>query len=186
MQNIDDNLLVSKLKEGNKLAFEQLYNKYSGKLYNSISLLLYNKSNAKDITQSSFLIIWEKRETLDPERNFPAYLYTIARNLVYKETERLILNNKFMESRLHDNELYDENIVENLNNSHIETRINELVKELPPIPQEIFKLKNVNELSVNEIAARMDLTERSVEAHLYRTMKFLKEKLRNFIAILIL
>jgi RNA polymerase sigma factor, sigma-70 family len=186
MQNVDDRLLVSKLKNGDKIAFEQLFYKYSGKLYNSIALLLYNKSNAKDITQSTFLIIWEKRESLDPDKNFPAYLYTIARNLVYKETERLILNNKFVESKLVESEMYDENIVEDLNNSYIQNRINDLVSELPPTPQEIFRLKNENELSVSEIAAKMELTERSVEAHLYRTMKFLKEKLRNFVVLLVL
>ena len=186
MQNVDDCLLVSKLKAGNKIAFEQLFNKYSGKLYNSISFLLYDKSNAKDITQSTFLIIWEKRETLDPDKNFSAYLYTIARNLVYKETERLILNNKFMESKLLDSELFDESVVENLNNSYIENRINELVEGLSPIPKQIFKLKNVEELSVSEIATKMELTERSVEAHLYRTMKFLKEKLRNFVVLFVL
>lgn len=186
MQNVDDRLLVSKLKEGNKIAFERLFNKYSGKLYNSISFLLYNKSNAKDITQSTFLIIWEKRESLDPDKNFSAYLYTIARNLVYKETERLILNNKFMESKLLESELFDESVVENLNNSYIESRINELVEELSPIPKQIFKLKNVEDLSVSEIATKMELTERSVEAHLYRTMKFLKEKLRNFVVLFVL
>jgi RNA polymerase sigma-70 factor (ECF subfamily) len=91
-----------------------------------------------------------------------------------------------MESKLLDSELFDESVVENLNNSYIENRINELVEGLSPIPKQIFKLKNVEELSVSEIATKMELTERSVEAHLYRTMKFLKEKLRNFVVLFVL
>jgi len=186
LQYGDDNLLIRQLKEGSQFAFEQLYSKYSGKIFNTVSRLVYDKTIAKDITQSCFLTIWEKRETLDPDKNFSAYLYTIARNLVYKETERLILNNKFMESKLLESELFDESVVENLNNSYIENRINELVEGLSPIPKQIFKLKNVEELSVSEIATKMELTERSVEAHLYRTMKSLKEKLRNFVVLFVL
>ena len=93
MQKENDTLLVAKLREGNKFAFEALYEKYSARLYNTIVLLVYDKSLAKDITQSSFMTIWEKRSNLDTEKSFPAYLCTIARNMVYKETERRLLHN---------------------------------------------------------------------------------------------
>ena len=65
MQKENDTLLVAKLREGNKFAFEALYEKYSARLYNTIVLLVYDKSLAKDITQSSFMTIWEKRSNLD-------------------------------------------------------------------------------------------------------------------------
>ena len=55
MQKENDTLLVAKLREGNKFAFEALYEKYSARLYNTIVLLVYDKSLAKDITQSSFM-----------------------------------------------------------------------------------------------------------------------------------
>lgn len=77
MQKENDTLLVAKLREGNKFAFEALYEKYSARLYNTIVLLVYDKSLAKDITQSSFMTIWEKRSNLDTEKSFPAYLCTI-------------------------------------------------------------------------------------------------------------
>lgn len=186
MRTKNDNLLVSLLKEDNKLAFEQLYSRYSGKLYNSVSLLLYDKSLAKDITQSSFLTVWEKRTTLDPEKSFSSYLYTIARNLVYKETERLVLNNKFVESNLKNTEAFEEHTVEKLNNSYIEKHIDRLIEDLPQVPREIFLLKRGDNLNNKEIAARMDLSERAVEAHVYRTLKYLKEKLRDYITVFLL
>ena len=46
------------------------------------------------------MTIWEKRSNLDTEKSFPAYLCTIARNMVYKETERRLLHNKFVENKL--------------------------------------------------------------------------------------
>lgn len=47
MQKENDTLLVAKLREGNKFAFEALYEKYSARLYNTIVLLVYDKSLAK-------------------------------------------------------------------------------------------------------------------------------------------
>lgn len=58
----------------------------------------YMINYAADLTQNVFLKIWEKHETIDPEQNFDAYLFTIARNLVYKETENRLLSEKLTES----------------------------------------------------------------------------------------
>ena len=183
MQKDSDALLVTKLKEGNKFAFEALYEKYSAKLYNSIVLLVYDKSTAKDINQSCFLTIWEKRNNLDSEKSFTAYLYTIARNMVYKETERLLLHNKFVENKLNTEvEPFEEDAI-NMDVSLLEKQIELLLQNLPDISQKIFHLKREEELSNKEIATRLGLTERAVEAHFYRTMKLLKEELRKFIMI---
>jgi len=175
----DESLLIYQLKEGSQFAFEQLYKKYSGKIFNTVSYLVYDKNIAKDIIQSCFLTIWEKRETIDPDKNFSSYLNTIAKNLVYKETERLIMNSRFVELKLHSSEWVEDKTIDDLNNSYIERYFNQLVNELSPIPKEIFLLKTDQENSIKKIAIKMDMTERSVEAHLYRTMKYLKEKLKR-------
>jgi len=183
MRKFDDSLLVVKLKEGNILAFEILYEKYGGKLYNSISLISYDKSLAKDITQSTFLTIWEKRDILNPEKGFSAYLYAIARNLVYKETERLVLNNKFIDQKLKDADIFEDTTIENIDNTYIEDYINQLTEDLSEIPKRIFLLKKEDKLTTKEIASELGITERAVEAHFYRTLKYLKEKLREYITV---
>lgn len=182
MQKENDTLLVAKLREGNKFAFEALYEKYSAKLYNTIVLLVYDKSLAKDITQSSFMAIWEKRSNLDTEKSFPAYLCTIARNMVYKETERMLLHSKFVENKLKTEEEATEGDTVDMDISIIEKQIEQLLQGLPEISRKVFQLKRAGELS-NKDASQLDLTERAVEAHFYRTMKLLKEELRKFIML---
>ncbi|NDV79169.1 sigma-70 family RNA polymerase sigma factor [Dysgonomonas sp. 511] len=184
MRRNDDSFLVTKLKEDNKLAFEVLYEKYSAKLYNSISLISYDQNLAKDITQSSFLTIWEKRNLLDPEKSISAYLFTIARNLLYKETERLVLKHKFVETTLTHSDIFEDNIVEDVNNTYLEDYINRLIEELAETPRKIFLMKKDDNLSTKEIADELGITERSVEAHFYRTLKILKEKLKDYMMLL--
>lgn len=88
---MDGNLLID-LKNGDEKAFETLFWEYNQHVYHFVYSLLYDKSMAADLTQNVFLKIWEKHETIDPEQNFDAYLFTIARNLVYKETENRLLS----------------------------------------------------------------------------------------------
>ena len=94
---VDGHLLID-LKNGDEKAFETLFWKYNEHVYHFIYSLLYEKSMAEDLTQNVFLKIWEKHETIDVEQNFDAYLFTIARNLVYKETENRLLSEKLTES----------------------------------------------------------------------------------------
>ena len=138
MQKENDTLLVAKLREGNKFAFEALYEKYSAKLYNTIILLVYDKSLAKDITQSSFMAIWEKRSNLDTAKSFPAYLCTIARNMVYKETERMLLHNKFVENKLKTEEAAIEGDTVDMDISIIEKQIEQLCKAYRKFHERFF------------------------------------------------
>ena len=94
---MDGNLLID-LKNGDEKAFETLFWEYNQHVYHFVYSLLYDKSMAADLTQNVFLKIWEKHETIDPEQNFDAYLFTIACNLVYKETENRLLSEKLTES----------------------------------------------------------------------------------------
>lgn len=79
--------LLKRLKAGEEKAFEDLYWTYSPQVYNFINSLLFDKSLAEDLTQNVFLKIWEKHEQIELELGITAYLFTIARHLVFKETE---------------------------------------------------------------------------------------------------
>ena len=76
--------LLKRLKAGEEKAFEDLYWTYSPQVYNFINSLLFDKSLAEDLTQNVFLKIWEKHEQIELELGITAYLFTIARHLVFK------------------------------------------------------------------------------------------------------
>ena len=65
MVTIDQNVLL-RLKKGEESAFEAIYWKYSSWVYNFIYSLLYDSTLTEDLTQTVFLKIWEKRESIDP------------------------------------------------------------------------------------------------------------------------
>lgn len=178
--------LLLQLKAGDPAAFEELYWKYNARLYNFVLSILYDKSLAEDITQTCFLRIWEKREDIDPDKGFSAYIYTIARNLVYKETERVVLESKFISLSQEKNTEINNDTVEKLDASFIESYIDEIIDQLPPSRKEIFILSRKHGLSNKEISLRLSLSEKTVETQIYRSLQYLKEKLKGHIIFLTL
>ena len=70
-------------------AFEKLYHRYSGKLYNFIMRISAgNRYMAEEVVQSTFIRIWEVRGTVDPESSFISFLCTIAKNLLMNMYQR--------------------------------------------------------------------------------------------------
>lgn len=184
---IDSDVLL-RLKRGDEKAFEVVYWKYSSWVFNFIHSLLYDKSLAEDLTQTVFLKIWEKRVNIDPELGFDSYLFAIARNLVYKETENRLQSEQIhltlKDRHLETESLMEENIVADSLKEYIDT----LVEQLPPARKDIFHLSRRQHLSNKEIAARLSISEKTVETQLYRALRFIKQKLSEdtHLAILML
>lgn len=180
--------ILMRLKNGDKTAFESVYWTYNSYIFNFISSLLYDKSLAEDLTQNVFLKIWEKHETIDPAQAFDAYLFTIARNLVYKDSESrllfetaiVVLNRQSFES--------DTLMEEKIEAESLREYIDSLIEQLPPARKNIFQLSRQKHLSNKEIAEKLSLSEKTVETQLYRALQFLKQRLSsdNLLAILLL
>ena len=143
------------------------------------AISLYDKSMAADLTQNVFLKIWEKHETIDPEQNFDAYLFTIARNLVYKETENRLLSEKLTESLQRQLSDVDSLMEERIDAESLREYINSLIEELPPSRREIFRLSRHEHLSYREIAERLSISEKTVETQVNRALRFLRDRLSS-------
>lgn len=186
LKNIDIALL-KRLKEGDEAAFESIYWKYNSHVFNFINSLLYDRILSEDITQSVFMKIWEKHESIDLDKGFDAYLFTIARNIVYKETENRLLSESAFYALSQQQTNEDVLTEEKIDADSLRLYIDKLIEQLPLSRKEIFKLSRRDHLSNKEIAIRLSISEKTVETQLYRSLRFLKQKLSddNLLAILL-
>jgi len=168
--------LLKRLKAGEEKAFEDLYWTYSPQVYNFINSLLFDKSLAEDLTQNVFLKIWEKHEQIELELGITAYLFTIARHLVFKETEFRLSQHATL--HVENIDLSDNSKEEQQHevNSLLEY-IDHLIENLPPARREIFRLSRLEQLSNKEIAHKLSISEKTVETQLYRSFQYLRSKL---------
>lgn len=175
-----DETVYHRLKQGNQQAFNIIYWQYNAKIYNFVLSFLSDRDTAEDITQSVFLKIWERREMIDLKKSFNAYIFTIAKNLVYKELihrmETEQISNSDFSSML---KAASNDIEEEISAHSLQEYIEELISQLPPSRRKIFLLSRKEGLSIKEIANKCQISERSVETQIYRSLQFLKKKLIN-------
>ena len=178
-----DSKTLHRLKTGDADAFEDIFRKYNGKIYHFVLATLYDKSLAEDITQNVFISIWEHRQDIVPGKNFQAYLYTIARNMVYRETEKMILAFHY---RDHINRLFldekDFSTEETVDANSLEEVILRLIDKLPEARRKIFLLHFTEDLSNKEIAKRLSVSEENVEMQVRRSLDYLRKHLKEYIA----
>ena len=168
------------LREGDVMAFEYIFHHYYNQIYTFVLNTLFDKTFAEDITQSVFISIWEKRETIDTETNIAPFLYTIARNQVYRQTEQLLLKYKYEQ---YQQQKVQENtdIEADINSRFLENILSELIEKLPSDRRRIFLLSRKENLSNKEIASRLQISEKTVETQIRRSLIFLREKMKYYL-----
>jgi RNA polymerase sigma-70 factor (ECF subfamily) len=180
-QNEDVKILTA-LRLGNEDAFEFIFRKYNARIYNFALATLYNKSLAEDVTQNVFLSLWEHKRDIIPERNFSSYLFTIAKNLIYRETEKMLLTFKYenyLKNHFNEDDYSSE---EKIDAGSLEELIIQLIEKLPETRKKIFLLHFNENLKNKEIAAELSISEENVETQLKRSLDYIRKQIKNHIA----
>lgn len=165
------------LKNGSEKAFETIYNRYAGKLYNFIMTISHgDRYMAEEIVQSTFVRLWEVREQINPQKSILSYLSTIAKNMLMNKYQRQTVEFLYQEFALKQT-VYQDNITEKeIDRKWLEDFVDELIERLPPSRKRIFILSRKEELSTREIAERMHISISTVETQLSIAMKFMRSE----------
>ncbi|MDR2120860.1 MAG: RNA polymerase sigma-70 factor [Tannerella sp.] len=170
---------LERLKRGDGKAFEAVYREHVGRVYGFLLSLLHDKFAAEDLTQNVFLKVWERRAGIDPDGHFEAYLFTIARHMLARESERRLKEECLKEALQACEDRTDDSAVQFVEVESLREYINILVEQFPPSRKQVFLLSRVHHLTNREIARRLSVSEKTVETHLYRALRFLKDKLNE-------
>ncbi|MDR1951181.1 MAG: RNA polymerase sigma-70 factor [Bacteroidales bacterium] len=173
----EDSILIISLKKGNRNAFNTLFEKYSPKLYFFILKTFQNKVEAEEIVQDTFLKIWETRRRIDEKQHFNTYLISIAKHLIYDHLRHKAVERKYSQHALQASDksysVDDELALESLRDYIIAK-----IELLPPQQKEILLLKNKG-YENDEIAKLLSLSKRTVETHINRAFKSLRNSLAH-------
>jgi RNA polymerase sigma-70 factor (ECF subfamily) len=153
--------------------------------YNSLVIqairIVKNQETAEDIVQDCFIKLWEKKEELNISGNINAYLAKMVRN----RSLDFIKKRKIQTSEL--NESYQGTIENNdlLELDDLQSSIDHVIDNLPEKCRQTFVLSRFEELSYQEIAEQLDISKKTVEAHISKALKSLRKNLKQFLIILI-
>lgn len=166
--------LLSKISEGDSVAFGDLFDRYYGLIYSVSFKYLKVHELAEDMVQTSFLKIWEKRVTLNRIERFDHFLFRIARNEMTDHFRKNITRDKHRE---HLRELFEEeagNPEELLISKQNRKRIADVIRDLTPQQQAAYRLSRDEGLSYQQIADEMGLSVNTVKVHISLALKALR------------
>lgn len=168
---------IEALKNGSEKAFEMLYRRYSGKLYNFIMTISQgDRYMAEEIVQSTFVKLWEVREQIDPARSILSFLSTIAKNMLLNKYQRQTVEYLYQQVQLKEQTAYDTTPEDETNRKWLEGYVNQLIEQLPPARKKIFVMSRKEELSTKEIAEKMKISVSTVETQLSLATKFMRKE----------
>lgn len=184
-KNIDQKL-VKTLKKGDVFAFNELFHKYSQKVYNFSIKHLENEEDVKDLVQEIFMKIWDKRKEIDANKSFNGFLFTITLNLIRNYFRKKVKDRKLINKWLEETEPYSDSTKLSIEFRSLEKVVNTIVEQLPPKRRMVFRLSRNEGLSNDDIARRMNIQKKTVENHLNLALRYLRERLQeqSFLVIL--
>ena len=169
-------VLLGDLREGVTMAHTHVFDCYAGELNSYMAVVCHNRSMAQEIVQETFVKFWDKRKNLAIKDNIKRYLFRMAFNL-YKDHQKQNAKKLALIKELQNTALLQ--VIEN-DQDDTERRIALLNREIDQLPKKcraVFILRKKSGLSYTEIAAKMDISVKTVEGHISKAMAHLKEAL---------
>ena len=175
----------NELKEGDITAFEMFFRTYYQPLCNYAYSFIHDKDEAEEIVQSTFLSVWEKRDSLEIRTSLKSYLYTMVRNTSLNVIKHEKIKQKYVGEALALEERSHEGVAQAVISSELEERIQQAIQVLPEQCRMVFKLSRFEELKYAEIAEELGISIKTVENHMGKALKIMREQLKDYLPILI-
>jgi len=165
--------------------FDSLFRTYYPVAVLFAQKLVKNEFAAKDIAQQVFVKIYEKKDTLDIKISFKAYLLRAVRNtaLTYLNKEKTHHRHSEAAFALKATATEDNDPVAY---EQLVNKLKELIENLPPRCQLIFKMNRLEGKRNKEIAEELGLSIRTVEAQISYALKQLRNKLPKELLVIII
>jgi len=182
--NKDADLLL-RIKNGDEVAFELVFYRYKGKLYDFIRRSLPADEDAESMVQEVFTKLWINRHQLDPAKSLNGFLYRIARNELFGHLRKVLVRRKHLEELSFSLERSTDTTECQIEYKELKTLVAQLVATMPEKRREIFKLSREDGLSYKQIASQLGISENTVDSQIRKALDYLKENLRKKLSLIL-
>jgi len=171
---------LRKIRKGDISTFEALFHHYYNGLCGYAEHLLGLKEVAEEVVQDVFYNVWKNRESLRIRQSLQSYLYRSAYNnsMMYLRKMR---REYFMEDLSRPEPgLDDPDPLEIIQLDEVSGLISRTLEALPVRTREIFKMNRQEGLKYREIAQKLSISEKTVEANMGKALKALRNSIEEY------
>lgn len=165
-----------KISESDRKAFDSLFYALYARLVRFSYRYVGSKAVASDVVQDAFVILWEKRRELDPQRSIKAYLYRIVRNRSLNYLRDHAEETIGLEVLTNDKQPVSDSGSHPSGYDELFDLLQVWIKELPDRQREAFELSRFEGLDHDEIAKVMEISSNTVNNHIVAALQYLRER----------
>lgn len=183
LNRYSDEELVALLQMGERAAFDEIYERYWDKLFITATYRIGNPHEAEDIVQDVLLKLWNNHSHLSLQGPLKNYLAVAVK---YEVINRLAKQKRQEVYKSSNSALeMDLSTIHYLDLAALQNRLDKLVKALPEKCRMVFTLSREHGLSQREIAEHLQISENTVESHIKKAIKNLRNGLQHFFSIVL-
>ncbi len=181
--------LLKRLRDRDERAFRELVAAHRDRVFNIAFRMLGNRHHAEDVAQEVFITVFKHIDTFREESKFSTWLYRVAVNHSKNRIKYLSRRQEKNQDEINDDTTsgtggngaigtaVPSSPQRALEGAQMETVLARVIKELDPEQAEVIILRDIEELSIEEICAITELPDGTVKSRLHRARLVLRKKL---------
>ena len=173
--------LIDKFKDGNREAFEEIFNSFFSALCNFANTFVHDVHQSEDFVQEIFISLWDHRKNFDDLLSLKSFLYKSVRNKCLNFIKHQNIVNKHQEVQLKDLE-NDAVFFDHMIEEETHRLLYDAINELPPSCKKILLL-SISGLTNPEIAEDLNISINTVKTQKAIAYKQLRLKLKELFVI---
>jgi RNA polymerase sigma-70 factor (family 1) len=172
-----DQELLTFLKEGSEAAFTEIYKRYWDKVYAVACHRLNDETEAEEVVQDVFFSFWKRREILEVKNSLNTYLAVAVKYQVINRQTRKYYKTIEMDamSQLEDSGVDSTQLW--FSERELKQQLDDAISKLPEKCRVVFRMSRYEDKTNAEIAKKLGVTEKNVEAHITRALSSLRKSL---------
>jgi RNA polymerase sigma-70 factor (ECF subfamily) len=173
--------VIDRIRNGDVQAFEWLFRQYYEKLCQWAYQYLHDLDSSEEVVQDLYYHLWRNRTTMEFHVSVKSYLYKAVSNNC-----KMLIRNKGRRSAIEAemgslNQGSIEEPGELLEVKEIREVVNRTLEELPEKPAQIFRMSRYEGLKYREIAEKLSISIKTVEANMGKALKVFRKNLQEYI-----
>ena len=173
-------VLIDRMKGGDRESFNKVFRRYYTPLTRFCVRFVGDGDQAAEIVQDLFVKVWTNREKLTLTSSFESYMLRAVRNsaITYINKERAHTD---VNERIYTDDSDANDPSETLQSNNLEASYQKVLATMPEKRREVFLASRFDGLKYAEIAEKMGLSQKTVEAHMSAAIKQLREGLKEYL-----
>jgi len=181
LANVPDEELVKRVLEGDTALYEIIMRRHNQLLYRVVRSILPNDDEAEDVMQDAYVRAYEHLDQFTGRAQFRTWLTRIAIHEALARVRRSMRFSPLSARKKFDGDPMDILVAsdrtpeEQAADSELRNLLERAIAQLPESYRSVLVLRDVQEMSIDEVAAILDLSEGTVKVRLHRARRALRK-----------